>query len=94
MAANYFNTISPYCNKLTSASFELIAVIRYLRIFVRFSIRGLNFGNLFLFCLLGKMSAKPVIKTSELSPELSERALRIAVDATEIESTEQVSKKH
>ena len=37
------------------------------------------------------MSAKPVIKTSELSPELSERALRIAVDATEIESTEQVS---
>jgi len=37
------------------------------------------------------MSAKPVIKTSELTPELSERVLRIAVDATEIESTEQVS---
>jgi|EP00505_MAST-04D_sp_SCG-Rhode-Island_P004484 dynein light chain LC8-type len=35
------------------------------------------------------MSAKPVIKTSEMNPELSEKALRIAADAIEVESTEQ-----
>tara|TARA_E500000331_G_C17031995_1_gene615557 strand:+ start:201 stop:314 length:114 start_codon:yes stop_codon:yes gene_type:complete len=36
--------------------------------------------------------AKPVIKNSDMGPELSEKALRIASEAVDIEATEQVSK--
>jgi hypothetical protein len=35
--------------------------------------------------------AKPVIKNSDMGPELSEKALRIAAEAVDIEATEQVS---
>ena len=37
--------------------------------------------------------AKPVIKNSDMGPELSEKALRIATEAVDIEATEQVSLK-